>query len=103
MMAGQHIGNNSMMINVSRMLWAYDIKKGWELVDGVKREAHVGRFDFVSGFNSPPLPFKAAFLPRGEKVAEILRREFDEMEKSTEVILERIERIQQDLQGGRAG
>lgn len=100
MMAGQYIANNSMMINVSRMLWAYDIKKGWDIVDGKKVEAYVGRFDFVSGFNSPPSPFKAAFIPREEKVPEMLRREFAETEKSTEIILERIEKAQQTLKAG---
>ena len=91
-----------MMINVSRMLWAYDIKKGWDIVDGKRIEAEVGRFDFVSGFNSPPLPFKAAFIPRDEEVPDILRREFTETEKSTETILERIERAQEVLkEGGR--
>ncbi|PVH92621.1 cytochrome P450 [Periconia macrospinosa] len=97
---GQYIGNNSMMINVSRMLWAYDIKKGWEIVDGKKIEADVGRLDFVSGFNSPPLPFKAAFIPRDGKVKNILQREFNQAEKSTEVILERIEKAQQILKEG---
>ena len=91
-----------MMINVSRMLWAYDIRKGWDIIDGKKVEAHVGRFDFVSGFNSPPLPFKAAFIPRGENVPGILRREFAEAEKRTEVILERIEKAQQILKEGEA-
>ena len=89
-----------MMINVSRMLWAYDIKKGWDVVDGKKVESHVGRLDFYSGFNSPPLPFKAAFIPRDEKVPEMLRREFATAEKNTEVILERIEKAQQILKDG---
>lgn len=89
------------MINASRMLWAYDIKKGWDVVNGKKVEAHVGRFDFVSGLNSPPLPFKAAFIPRDGKVKEILLREFDQTEKSTEVILERIEKAQQILKKGK--
>jgi hypothetical protein len=40
-----------------------------------KVETIVGRHDFVSGFNSPPLPFKAAFIPRDKKVPEILRKE----------------------------
>ncbi|CAI6237227.1 unnamed protein product [Periconia digitata] len=97
---GQYIGNNSMMINVSRMLWAYNITKGWEIVDGKKVEANVGRFDFVSGFNSPPLPFKAAFIPREDKVRDILQREFKQAEKSTEAILERIEKAQQILKEG---
>ena len=88
------------MINVARMVWAYDIKRGHEIIDGKKVEAHVGRLDFVSGFNSPPLPFKAAFIPRGEKVPEVLRREFAETEKNTEVILERIEKAQQVLKMG---
>jgi hypothetical protein len=82
------------------MLWAYDIKRGWDIVDGKKVQAHVGRFDFVSGFNSPPLPFKAAFIPRDDKVKNILRREFDQAEKSTEAILERIEKAQQILKEG---
>lgn len=91
-----------MMINVARMLWAYDITKGWELVDGKKVQAHVGRFDFVSGINSPPLPFKAAFIPREKNVPEILRREFAETEKSIEVVLERIESAQQVLKNGKS-
>ncbi|KAL4912433.1 cytochrome P450 [Aspergillus aurantiobrunneus] len=99
---GQYVGNNSMMINVSRLLWAYDIRKGFEIVDGKKVEAHVGRFDFVSGFNSPPLPFKAAFIPRDKQVPEILKREFAQTEKSTQVILERIEKAQQVLKEGEA-
>jgi hypothetical protein len=89
-----------MMINVARMLWAYDIKPGWEIVNGKKVEARVGRFDFVSGFNSPPLPFKAAFIPREEKVPGIVRRAFAEVGKETEAILERIEKAQQILKEG---
>jgi len=89
-----------MMINVSRMLWAYDIKKGWEIVNGKKVEAKVGRFDFHSGFNSPPLPFKAAFIPRSEKVKDILRGEFAKADKDTGAILERIEKAQQILKEG---
>ena len=89
-----------MMINVSRMLWAYDIKKGWDVVDGRKVEVHVGRSDFVSGFNSPPMPFKAAFIPRDKRVPELLRREFAETEKSAEIILERIESAQRVLKVG---
>jgi len=101
-MAGQYIGNNSMMINVSRMLWAYDIKKGWDIVNGKKVESNVGRFDFVSGFNSPPLPFKAAFIPRDSKVKGILERTFAAADKSTEAILERIEEAQRILKEGEA-
>lgn len=92
-----------MMINVSRLLWAYDITRGWEEVNGKKVQPHVGRFDFVSGFNSPPLPFKAAFVPRDSRVAEILRTEFDGAEKSTAAILERIEKAQKILKEGEAG
>jgi hypothetical protein len=88
------------MINVSRMLWAYDIKKGWEIVNGKKVEVKVGRFDFYSGFNSPPLPFKADFIPRDGKVKDILRGEFSRAEKDTGSILERIEKAQQILKEG---
>ncbi|KAF2219786.1 cytochrome P450 [Elsinoe ampelina] len=97
---GQYIGNNSMLINVARMLWAYDMERGWDVVDGEKKRAHVGRFDFHSGFNSPPLPFKAAFVPRAANVPEIVRREFQEVQESTEAILERIEVAQQILKEG---
>lgn len=91
-----------MMINVARLLWAYDIRKGWEVVDGKKVEVHVGRNDFVSGFNSPPLPFKAAFVPRDARVSEILRKEFSEAQWSTEDILEEISQAQRVMKEGEA-
>jgi hypothetical protein len=90
-----------MMINVARMMWAYDIRKGWEVVNGKKVEAHVGRLDFYSGFNSPPLPFKAAFIPRDSKVSEILRREFSEAERDTESVLEEILQAQRVMKDGK--
>ncbi|POS75720.1 hypothetical protein DHEL01_v205884 [Diaporthe helianthi] len=89
---GQYVGNNSMMINVARLLWAYDFKKGWEIINGKKVEAHVDPLGFYNGFNSPPLPFKVRFVPRDEDVPDILRSEFLEAEKEgTENILRRIE------------
>ncbi|KAL1861563.1 hypothetical protein Daus18300_008826 [Diaporthe australafricana] len=89
---GQYVGNNSMMINVARMLWAYDFKKGWDIVNGKKVEARVDPLGFYNGFNSPPLPFKVRFVPRDAKVSDILRCEFLETEKKgTEAILQRIE------------
>ncbi|KAK4553134.1 hypothetical protein LTR86_009861 [Recurvomyces mirabilis] len=99
---GQYIGNNSMMINVSRILWAYNIERGWDVVNGEKVEAKIGRLDFVSGFNSPPLPFNVAFVPRSKEVPDILRREFAASEKNAEVILERIGNAQQVLKEGEA-
>lgn len=81
-----------MMINVARMLWAYDFKKGWDIVNGKKVEARVDPLGFYNGFNSPPLPFKVRFVPRDEKVSNVLRSEFLEAEKKgTENILRRIE------------
>jgi hypothetical protein len=58
-----------------------------------KVETIVGRHDFVSGFNSPPLPFKAAFIPRDKKVPEILRKELAATQRSTSDILEEIEHV----------
>lgn len=65
-----------------------------------KVETYVGRHDFVSGFNSPPLPFKAAFIPRDEKVSNILRRELAATQRNTKDILEEIEQAQQVLKEG---
>jgi hypothetical protein len=58
-----------------------------------KVETIVGRHDIVSGFNSPPLPFKAAFIPRDKKVPEILRKELAATQRSTSDILEEIEHV----------
>ena len=88
------------MITVSRMLWAYHINKGWDIVNGKKVEAHVSRADFQHAFKSGPTPFKVAFVPRDEKVPEIIRRDFAATEKSAEVILERIGRAQQTAKAG---
>lgn len=98
---GQYVGNNSMMINVARMLWAYDFKRGWDIVNGKRFEARVDPLGFYNGFNSPPLPFKVRFVPRDHKVPDILRAEFLEAEKKgTESILRRIEEAATVLKEG---
>lgn len=89
-----------MHINVARMLWAYNIEAGWDVINGKKVRTKVDRLGFYSGFNSPPLPFKAAFIPRQSNVPEILRREFSEAEKDTGKILRRIEEAQRVLKEG---
>lgn len=90
-----------MIINVARMLWAYDFKKGWDIVNGKRIEARVDPLGFYNGFNSPPLPFKVRFVPRAENVSGILRSEFLEAEKKgTENILRRIEEAALTLKEG---
>ncbi|KAJ9607005.1 hypothetical protein H2200_009016 [Cladophialophora chaetospira] len=88
---GQHISNNSLLIIIARILWAYDVKPG---LDGDGKEVEIDDMAFTSGFNSRPEPFEVRFVPRSEKVVEVVRREFDEAEKDIDVLLQGVREAQ---------
>lgn len=91
---GQHLGNNSLLINVSRILWAYHIEEAYDEINGEKIKHRVDPLAFVNSFNSNPMPFKVIFSVRSQNAAEIIRREWDSTEKNLDVLLDGIEKAQ---------
>lgn len=88
---GQHVANNSLLINISRLLWAYNIKHAYtELPDGQKIKQEVDSLAFTNSFNSNPLPFEARFEVRSKTAEEVVRREWEGVEKHVDVLLGRI-------------
>ena len=91
---GQHIAKNSLFINITRLLWAYNIGYSWEEVDGVKRRCQVDPYAFTQGFNSRPEPFKASFTVRSPEKAAIVQAEWDHAEKDIDTVLAEIRKMQ---------
>lgn len=72
-----HVAERSLYINISRVLWAFNI---------VKKKAPDGSFieptqTMVRGFMAVPEPFECDITPRSKKHAEIIRGEFAKAEK----------------------
>jgi hypothetical protein len=96
---GRYIAYNSLFIVVARLLWAFDVERTYEVVDGVRVEVNIDSLARTDGLSSAPEPFEVNFKVRSEKAEEVVRREWDEAEKDVDVILERIGRAQLDLKG----
>lgn len=75
---GVHVAERSLFINVSRVLWGFNIakKKG---PDGKLMEPTQ---EMVKGFFSVPIPFECEITPRSEKHAKLMREEFAKAEKA---------------------
>lgn len=65
---GVHVAERSLFINVSRVLWGFDIRKKVG-VDG--NEVEVTE-KMMPGFFSVPAPFECAITPRSEEHAELM-------------------------------
>ncbi|WOO84896.1 Cytochrome P450 monooxygenase yanC [Vanrija pseudolonga] len=66
---GQHVANNSVLINAALMLWAFDIRPE---VDPSGNEVPIDTLAFTNTANSHPLPFKASFTPRVANLDAVL-------------------------------
>ncbi|CAM1502372.1 Fc.00g043560.m01.CDS01 [Cosmosporella sp. VM-42] len=86
---GQHIARNSLFINISRLLWSFDISYAYD-ENGVKQE--IDPFNMTQGFNSRPMPFKASFKVRDKDTESVVRKEWAAAEKDVNVILDSIRR-----------
>lgn len=88
---GQHIARNSLLINISRMLWAFDI--GYKYENGVRQE--INTLAMTQGFNSRPMPFKAAFKVRSPEIQAVVEREWNMAVKGVDVVLENVRSSQE--------
>jgi cytochrome P450 len=69
---GQHIVKNSFLINITRMLWAFDIGHKYEY--GIRQD--INPLAMTQGFNSRPMPIKAAFQLRSTEIRAVVDREW---------------------------
>ena len=75
---GMHLSLNSLFINISRILWAFDIQPS---VDEMGRKVIPDSWAYTNGFNSRPESFDCIIQPRSEKASECIKAEW-EMTKS---------------------
>ena len=71
---GQWLANNSLFLNISRLIWGFDIGPA---KDAKGQDIPVDIFAFSNGFNSLPEPFKVSITPRSPAHARVIEREFD--------------------------
>jgi hypothetical protein len=88
--SGQHIAKNSLFINITRMLHAFDIGYAYEERDGSTCRCDIDPFAMTQGFNSRPMPFKASFTIRSLAHEQIVKREWQGEEKDVDVLLDRV-------------
>jgi hypothetical protein len=82
---GQHIARNSLLINIG-MLWAFDI--GYKYENGVRQD--IDPLAMTQGFNSRPMPFKAAFQVRSAEIQAVIETEWQMAVKDVGVVLENV-------------
>lgn len=87
---GQHIAQNSLFINIARLLWAYYIERGHGQ-DG--HPADIDPLAFSQGFNSRPLPFPASFVVRSSQHQKVVEDAFRDSDKDVDGILNGIQEL----------
>ncbi|BGP40833.1 hypothetical protein JCM10450v2_004836 [Rhodotorula kratochvilovae] len=70
---GMHLAENSIFINIARILWGFSIAKAR---DASGKEIDVDINDFTDGFNSMPRPFQCAITPRSAQHKAVIEREW---------------------------
>ena len=71
---GIDIGENSLFLGLSRMLWAFNFEKS---TDTAGKEITPDPNDLVGGLAASPRPFPAKIVPRTEKHAQAIRTEWE--------------------------
>jgi cytochrome P450 len=74
---GVHVAERSLYINISRVLWGFNISKK-KSPEGISIEPTQA---MVRGFMSVPEPFECDITPRSERHAMIIRDAFRDAEK----------------------
>ncbi|KAH7074368.1 cytochrome P450 [Paraphoma chrysanthemicola] len=73
--SGQMFAEQGLRMIVPRLLWAFDIKPG---LDDNGNPVQLDIFAYTDSENTQPLPFKALFIPRTEKIKQIIIQEAEE-------------------------
>ncbi|KAK7440251.1 hypothetical protein VKT23_017192 [Stygiomarasmius scandens] len=72
---GMHLALNSLFINISRLLWAFDIAPK---LDQQGHPVLPDPYNFTNGFNSRPVSFECRITPRNKSVVKCLEAECQE-------------------------
>ena len=83
---GQHIAGDSLLINITRILWALDI--GYKYENGVRQD--IDPLAMTQGFNSRPMPLKATFQVRSVEIQAVIMREWQMGVKDVSAVLENV-------------
>ncbi|RSH78675.1 uncharacterized protein EHS24_002404 [Apiotrichum porosum] len=67
---GQHVANNSVLMNAALLLWSFDIGK---TIGPDGKPIDIDTYAFTNTANIHPLPFKATFTPRSQHLAELIK------------------------------
>ncbi|CAG7977580.1 unnamed protein product [Penicillium salamii] len=82
---GSHLAENSLSINLAKILWAFDIRAGIDPSTGHQLQGEEVNVDigtqWTDGFLIAPKPFPIVMLLRSEKHREVLNRDLDEAQK----------------------
>ncbi len=71
--SGQALAEQGVWITISRLLWAFNIRKTRDPVTG--KEVGVDIFAFTNGLNMRPQPFKCDIVPRTDEIQNTLIQE----------------------------
>lgn len=74
---GVHLAEKSLFLNISRVLWAFNISK--KVVDGKEIEPEKG---MVPGWMTIPLPFECNITVRSKEKAKIIDSVWNEAKKN---------------------
>ncbi|KAI0817856.1 putative cytochrome P450 [Xylaria sp. FL0064] len=75
---GMHVADRSLFLSISRLLWAFDIKRP---LDAEGNEIVPDPTKITQGFLAVPLPFQAIITPRDAKRAEIIRKQWEDAKR----------------------
>ncbi|KAJ6003138.1 hypothetical protein N7451_005685 [Penicillium sp. IBT 35674x] len=73
---GQRLAENSLMLNIAKMVWLFDIKSASAAPLDVDMSSA-----FSDGFLVAPKKFPVEFVPRSDKRVQVIREEFEKSEE----------------------
>ena len=85
---GRHIAENSVWLNMAKLIWGYDVTLADDSAGGGRVDPDKG---WTTGFLTKPTPFKANFTIRSLAHEAVIRKEWDECEKDVDVLLGMVE------------
>ncbi|KAJ7586994.1 cytochrome P450 [Mycena floridula] len=71
---GIHLANNSLMLNVMNLLWAFNFTSATDPL--TKAPIPVDVFNYEKGISTAPHPFKCSITPRSKEKTGLIQREF---------------------------